>query len=82
AREQLPQPRSRLLLLLPAVRAPGRQGHRAQQARRLMVPAGRCRSPPFPAARCVPYVRPRTSRRPPASQTSTPAPSVTARSAT
>lgn len=37
---------------------------------------------PFPAARCVPYVRPRTSRRPPASQTSTPAPSVTTRPAT
>lgn len=43
AREQLPQPRSRILLLLLAVRAHGRQGHRAQQARRLMAHAGRCR---------------------------------------
>lgn len=43
AREQFPQPRSSLLLLLPAVRAPRRQGHRAQLARRLMAPAGRCR---------------------------------------
>lgn len=112
AREQLPQLRSRLLPLLLAVRAPGRRGHRAQLARRLMAPAGHCRwtaghreqgsrplchrteaapphhptpsprSPLFPAARCVPYVRPRTSHRPPASQTSTPVPSVTTRSAT
>lgn len=112
ASEQLRQPRGRLRGLLPATRAPGRQGPRARPARRLVAPAGRCRwtagrrdqggpppchqteaapprhltpsprSPPFPAAHCVPYVRPRTSRRPPASRTSTPARSVTARSAT
>lgn len=43
AREQLPQLRSRPLPLLLAARAPGRRGHRAQLARRLMAPAGRCR---------------------------------------